>query len=55
LPVGDLGNCWGDAADDLRDELEELLSDENELVKEPAGNDEKTGEPWEKDSDWWKE
>ena len=42
-----------------KDELEDLLSEEEETyedpVKEPAGEDEGAAQPWEKDSDWWKQ
>ncbi len=39
-----------------RDELEELLADDEEDRKEElAGGETETREPWEKDSDWWKE
>lgn len=43
-----------------RDELEELLDDkedkeEPDLKEELAGGEAETREPWEKDSDWWRD
>jgi len=38
-----------------RDELEELLKEDDEKpIGETAGGDEEAGQPWEKESDWWK-
>ncbi len=41
-----------------KDELAELLKDEEtstELEIEPAGPEEESGQPWEKDADWWRD
>lgn len=41
-----------------QDDLAELMEDEEpsiELESAPAGPDEESGQPWEKDADWWRE
>jgi hypothetical protein len=41
-----------------KDELAELLEDEetsSELEIEPAGPEEESGQPWEKEADWWRD